>query len=242
MNFNSKNVLILVLGCAVFFCGCRKKNPEQEKMTQELASVKTELAAAREQAAELKMELEAAQQEAESLKLAIAEEQISQEAAQAESTNTNEISSTDVDKLRAEIKTLLEERDLLRRKVKMLTTQKNNVTAAPKTPSPSTIDSPKQQTAPPKTATQPQQDIKPAEKPQAAPSASQTKDAQLAQKLLDAQSYVQSGNWQAAERLMMEIRTEDPNYPGISELASQIQNVKARLMTPGTPGMPGSTH
>jgi hypothetical protein len=49
----------------------------------------------------------------------------------------------------------------------------------------------------------------------------------LAQKLGQAQNYVQAGNWQAAEQLMIEIRAVAPNYPGLDALNSSIANSKA---------------
>jgi septal ring factor EnvC (AmiA/AmiB activator) len=239
MNFKSKNIQILVLGCAVFFCGCQKKDPEQKEMAQELAAVKAELKEARQQTVQLNTQLAAAQQETATLKTAAAKARATQEAMQTKSANTTKSLNEDISKLRKEIKILSQERDMLRRKVNLLTAQKNDATAAPKTQMPSTIECPVQQTNPPKTEIEPPQDLKPAEKPQTEPSAEKLKEMELAKKLQDAQSYVQSGNWSAAERLLIEIRTQNPSYPGISELDSQIQNVKARLAQPAQPAQPG---
>ena len=236
MNTQSKTVLILVLGCAFFFWGCENKDSESTKTAQELAAVKAELAAAREQTAKLKTELAASQQEAAFLNSVITKIEAAHEDMESPPAKKSEISSEDIDKLRTEIKMLSQERDLLRRKVKTLTAQRNAPAAAPKTPSPLIIDSPLEQAKPPKSEIEPPQNTETAEKLQAAPSDSQSKDLQLAKKLQDAQSYVQSGNWQAAERLMMEIRAADPNYPGIDRLNSQIQNVKAQLTMPGALG------
>ena len=77
---------------------------------------------------------------------------------------------------------------------------------------PSGVDQSQNQTDKPKVAAQPQ-----AVKPQNDP---------LAKKLQEAESYVAAGNWQAAERLLLEIRVTEPNYPGLDALNSRVQNMK----------------
>ena len=61
------------------------------------------------------------------------------------------------------------------------------------------------------------------------PSAKPAHDPALVKKIQEAESYVQAGNWQAAERLFLEIQAADPNYPGLDALNSRIQNMKTRI-------------
>jgi hypothetical protein len=53
----------------------------------------------------------------------------------------------------------------------------------------------------------------------------------LATEMLEAQAHMDAGNWQAAERLLSEIRAENPNYPGLVALASRVENEKAKSKT-----------
>jgi hypothetical protein len=43
---------------------------------------------------------------------------------------------------------------------------------------------------------------------------------------------VQSGNVAAAERLVNEIRTVDPNFPGLDGVVGRLENLKATLARP----------
>lgn len=56
----------------------------------------------------------------------------------------------------------------------------------------------------------------------------------LAAKLQQAQSQLNAGNWQAAEKLLMEIRSANSNYPGVAALASRVEFEKAKAK-PATP-------
>jgi hypothetical protein len=58
-------------------------------------------------------------------------------------------------------------------------------------------------------------------------SAAPQKEVALAKKFQEAESYVQAGNWQAAERLRVEISEVNPNYMGLDSLNSMINNAKA---------------
>ncbi|HEY5138707.1 MAG TPA: hypothetical protein VIJ25_05235, partial [Methylococcales bacterium] len=48
----------------------------------------------------------------------------------------------------------------------------------------------------------------------------------LANKLLMANSYIQAGNLSAAEKLVLEIQTVNPDYPGLDAVRSRLQNAK----------------
>ncbi len=54
----------------------------------------------------------------------------------------------------------------------------------------------------------------------------------LDQKVKQADAYVQSGNVAAAERLVNEVRTVDPNFPGLDGVAGRLENLKATLARP----------
>ena len=51
----------------------------------------------------------------------------------------------------------------------------------------------------------------------------------LATQLQEADAQVNAGNWQVAERLLLEIRAENPNYPGLAALASRVEIEKAKV-------------
>lgn len=56
----------------------------------------------------------------------------------------------------------------------------------------------------------------------------------LSQEFQEAQASTNAGNWQAAEALLCNIRTVNPNYPGLAALASQVENEKAKSKLPAS--------
>lgn len=50
----------------------------------------------------------------------------------------------------------------------------------------------------------------------------------LAAELQEAEAKANAGNWQAAEQMLVEIRAANPNYPGVSVLASRVETQKAK--------------
>ena len=111
---------------------------------------------------------------------------------------------------KSEMAEVTRKRDELQQQVQLLAKEKNDVIAMVVSATPS--DMPKIQ-----------EEIKknPAAKP--------LQNAALAVKLQEAESYLNAGNWQAAERLLFEIRAVDADYPGLEALNSRIQNLKAQL-------------
>jgi chromosome segregation ATPase len=110
---------------------------------------------------------------------------------------------------RAELAAAARKRDELLEKVRLLTKEKNDVITMIASAAPADI--PKLQEEIKKNPAKPLQ------------------NAALAAKLQEAESYVQAGNWQAAERLFLEIQAVDPAYPGLDALNSRIQNMKTLL-------------
>jgi hypothetical protein len=76
---------------------------------------------------------------------------------------------------------------------------------------------------------------RPAETPEAAGGEPLTPEAVrrfLEQKVRQADAYVQAGNVAAAERTVNEIRTVDPNFPGLDGVVGRLENLKASLARP----------
>jgi septal ring factor EnvC (AmiA/AmiB activator) len=220
-EMKSNFVLISILAViAVVFCGCEKKDVQQEKMARELASVKAELVTMQEQVTALQAALATARQEIAAIKTELAEGQAGQKKIQNESQLSYNRLSHDVEKLRAELKSASQVRDQLQEKVRTLTVEKKEAEARVNTESQTTYGL-RQQVKELEAKLEPLQ------------------NAQLAKKLQDAESYVQSGNWQAAEQLMVEIRSVNPNYPGLDALNSRINIVRSQPTTPN--GSSGQT-
>jgi chromosome segregation ATPase len=119
--------------------------------------------------------------------------------------------AADLEKTKAKIASVTKSLDELQQQISTLRTLKND--ALPKVNTQASSAAPAYQ--PTQTSNQ-----SPA-KPQYDPA--------LAIKLQEADSYVQAGNWQAAERLFLEIQKANPNYPGLDALNSRVQNMKTRI-------------
>lgn len=221
MKFEKITIIALIVVLPMFLGACDSSDPGIGKIDSELKETKAVLAETQSkltdtQAALEKMQAEVKniENEKDSLEDQLEETQTKLKSAQDAFTKLQqrvdacmkELETTKADKAAA-----IRSRDELQQQVQSLTKEKNDVIDMVVSASPA--DMPKVQ-----------EEIK--KNPTAAKSA---QNASLARKFQEAESYISAGNWQAAERLLWEIRAIDANYPGLDTLNSRIQNLKSQL-------------
>jgi chromosome segregation ATPase len=228
MKLEKLVIIALIIVLPMFLGACDSHDPVIGKIDSELKETKAALAETQSELKETKAALKKTQaalekmqadvtdieNEKDALEDQLEETQAKLKSAQKAFTKLQQRTDAcmkELETTQAERAAVLRKCDELQQQVQSLTKEKNAVIAKVVTASPADI---------PKL----QEEIK---KDPAA--AKPLQNATLAAKLQEAESYISVGNWQAAERLLVEIRATDANYPGLDILNSRIQNLKSRL-------------
>jgi|GEM_PF-6864936 chromosome segregation ATPase len=231
MKFNRVVWVTLTFVLPVLLSACDRNTPTTDKTRLELKETKAALANT--QAALKKKEGELKDLQSQKLSL---EDQLEKSTTRLKSTQQAfdklqlraNLLIKELETTKTEMTAMTRKRDQLQQQVRMLTKTKEKNAVTPQLAPVSPADIPKVQ-----------EEIQ--QKPQTDSTSHNTdipqQNAALSQKLQEAESYIGVGNWQAAERLLWEIRAIDASYPGLDTLNSRIQNLKALqnglMQTPG---------
>jgi chromosome segregation ATPase len=208
---------LITIGAAISLlvlpCACDRNNPEVEQTRKELKDAQKTLAEMQAVLQKIKADINDVQNEKKLLNTQFEQAKTDLQPASKALDQFNrqaDALAAELETAKAKITSVTKSIDELQQRVSAFKTERNEGFAEVKPQAAPGANSykPNEQTNKPHAVAKPQH------------------DPSLARKLQEAESYVQAGNWQAAERLLLEIQAADPNYPGLDALNSRVQNMK----------------